>query len=166
MSNCFVFFSFSFQKQNAYNIVIIILPDSERFYIKALRKHRILHVFFPTENHCEHVNFYILRSPVACLSELWSSCRGPGQAPPPHHSIHTSSTRNSGTLVRTALGTSLLIWDANGHRTPEFMLHSLNSLPEVVLLPPSPIHRKAPSYLHLLSSLSPTTQPPDLILRS
>lgn len=86
--------------------------------------------------------------------------------PPPHHSIHTSSTRNSGTLVRTALGTSLLIWDANGHRTPEFMLHSLNSLPEVVLLPPSPIHRKAPSYLHLLSSLSPTTQPPDLILRS
>lgn len=99
MSNCFVFFSFSFQKQNAYNIVIIILPDSERFYIKALRKHRILHVFFPTENHCEHVNFYILRSPVACLSELWSSCRGPGQAPPPHHSIHTSSTRNSGTLV-------------------------------------------------------------------
>lgn len=23
-----------------------MLPDSERFYIKALRKHRILHVFF------------------------------------------------------------------------------------------------------------------------
>lgn len=169
MSNCFVFFSFSFQKQNAYNIVIIILPDSERFYIKALRKHRILHVFFPTENHCEHVNFYILRSPVACLSELWSSCRGPGQAPPPppqHTHFFHKKLWHTCNMKRTALGTSLLIWDANGHRTPEFMLHSLNSLPEVVLLPPSPIHRKAPSYLHLLSSLSPTTQPPDLILQS
>lgn len=87
--------------------------------------------------------------------------------PPPQHThFFHKKLWHTCNMKRTALGTSLLIWDANGHRTPEFMLHSLNSLPEVVLLPPSPIHRKAPSYLHLLSSLSPTTQPPDLILRS
>lgn len=100
MSNCFVFFSFSFQKQNAYNIVIIILPDSERFYIKALRKHRILHrSLFSNRKPLWACQFLHTPKPSGLSVRAMIQLPWTRTSPPPHHSIHTSSTRNSGTLV-------------------------------------------------------------------